>query len=333
MSLPTRCIVAACCLALLASGRIPAEDKPPSAVIDAKDAGPDFAYQGEYSSDENTINGTKVKSALQVIAHGGGKFHVVSYAGGLPGDGWDKNRAGLKRTDGELKNGQVEVPVELFLGVVKQGRFFLRDLQGNDLMVFQKIERKSPTLGAKPPKGAVVLFDGSSVDAFENGRTTADGLLMVGTRTKQAFGDFLLHAEFRLPYMPDARGQGRANSGIYLQDRYEIQVLDSFGLEGKDNECGGFYQQRDPDENMCLPPLAWQTYDIDFAAARFDAQGKKTANAKVTVRHNGVVIHAGFELPGPTPGGKEESADGGALQFQDHGNPVHYSNIWVLEKK
>jgi len=162
-----------------------------------------------------------------------------------------------------------------------------------------------------------------------------DGAMEVGGGnlvTKDKFKDFKLHIEFRTPFMPEARGQGRGNSGVYLQGRYEIQVLDSYGLEGRDNECGGIYQVGAPMVNMCLPPLQWQTYDITFQAPRFDASGNKTEDAIVTVVHNGVTIHDRRKLPGPTGGAMDGNvAEPGGIYLQDHGNPVRFRNIWLVE--
>ena len=114
---------------------------------------------------------------------------------------------------------------------------------------------------------------------------------------------------------------------------FEVQVLDSFGLAGKHDECGGIYTIKDPDVNMCFPPLQWQTYDIDFTAAKFDKEGKKTANARITVQHNGVLIHNNVELPKRTAASPlGEGAVPGFLHLQDHSNPVRYRNIWVVKK-
>jgi hypothetical protein len=103
-------------------------------------------------------------------------------------------------------------------------------------------------------------------------------------------------------------------------------------LEGEDNECGGIYSMAKPAVNMCFPPLAWQTYDIDFTAARFDEDGNKMKNARVTIKHNGVVIHDDLELPHGTPGRYPEGPEPQGLFLQDHGNPVVFRNIWVVEK-
>jgi hypothetical protein len=197
---------------------------------------------------------------------------------------------------------------------------------------FKRVERKSPTLGAKPPEGAIVLFDGKSADNFKGGRMSDDGHLRVGCETKQKFGDYTLHLEFRLPFQPKDRGQGRANSGMYIGDCYEVQVLDSFGLKGENNECGGLYTLKTPDVNMCLPPLAWQTYDVDYVAARFEGS-KKVKNAILTVKHNGVAIHDKYEVPKACPGRQGEGPGPRQISLQDHGNPVVYRNIWLVEKK
>ncbi|RPI79213.1 MAG: DUF1080 domain-containing protein, partial [Planctomycetaceae bacterium] len=193
-----------------------------------------------------------------------------------------------------------------------------------------------PTLGAKPPEGAVVLFDGTEPTFkkhWRDGARISGNMLEQGATSVDLFRDFSIHLEFRLPYMPHARGQGRGNSGLYYQGRFETQVLDSFGLEGKDNECGGIYSIKNPDLNMCLPPLVWQTYDAEFTAARFNDDGKKIANARVTVRHNGVLIHEDVELPQITTAApNQESPEPGPIYLQDHGNPVRYRNIWVLPR-
>jgi hypothetical protein len=156
--------------------------------------------------------------------------------------------------------------------------------------------------------------------------------LSVGEKSNDVFGSFTAHVEFRLPWMPNSRGQQRGNSGFYIQDRYELQILDSFGLKGANNECGGIYTQVAPSVNMCFPPMSWQTYDIDFTAATFDADGKKTKAAKLTVKHNGVLIHDNIELKGPTGHGQPESAAPGPIQIQNHRCPVVFQNVWVLPK-
>jgi len=147
--------------------------------------------------------------------------------------------------------------------------------------------------------------------------------------TKGKFKDFKLHIEFRTPFMPTARGQGRGNSGVYLQGRYEVQVLDSYGLEGLDNECGGIYKVGRPLVNMCAPPMQWQTYDMTFRAPRVEGGQKKPAH--VTVEHNNVRIQD-KDIPGPTGGALDGNVDQpGGIYLQDHGNTVQFRNIWLEE--
>jgi len=310
---------------LLFAGLLMAADTNP-AFTNPHDAGPDFVFQGEYLGGE-----ADHRIGAQVIALGDGKFDVVGFHGGLPGEGVKRDTP-VKRGTGELKDGKVELKGDDWSATIQGGVLSITH-DGKSVAQLKKIERKSPTLGAQPPQGAIVLFDGSSPDNFENGQIVEGNLLGASSCTsKHKFGDHSLHIEFRTPFMPKSRGQARGNSGVYVQGRYEVQVLDSFGLEGKNNECGGIYQIAEPAVNMCFPPLSWQTYDIDFTAARYDAAGKKTENARVTIKHNGVVIHDNLELPKGTPGHKPEGPEKLGLFLQNHGNPVAFRNIWAVDK-
>ncbi|MFC8736623.1 family 16 glycoside hydrolase [Streptomyces sp. NPDC057176] len=150
-------------------------------------------------------------------------------------------------------------------------------------------------------------------------------------RTKDAYRDFRLHLEFRVPLLPDdVTGQDRGNSGIYLQDRYELQILDSYGDTTPDtNEAGAIYLKKAPDTNAATAPETWQTYDIVFRAARFDENGAKTADARVTVVWNGRTVHDDVALDGPTAAGRAETPAAGAIRLQDHGNKVRFRDIRV----
>ena len=286
-----------------------------------------YKLQGEYEGQAGDKGDTY---AAQIIALGNDQFHMVAYKGGLPGNN-QSHKDIFFETDGTLEGDDAMFQHEDFKISVSGGELRVINADGKQVATLERIVRKSPTLGAEPPKGALVLFDGSNGDAFE-GAQVDDGLLLADTFSKEKFADHTLHLEFRTPFKPSGRGQGRGNSGVYVQSRYEIQVLDSFALAGKSNECGGIYQIAEPRVNMCLPPLQWQTYDIDFTAARYDDEGMKIANARVTVKHNGVVIHDDLELPKHTPGRHQEGPEPDALYLQGHGNPVYYRNIWVVKK-
>ncbi len=311
----------------------------------------DFQVQGEYAGGA---------AGAQVIALGGGQFQAVVYPGGLPGAGWDgKSKILLAgRTEGgktaftpaegarkylaqkpEEFSATRKFPPEgqkAWSGVVDGGALVLKTDGGAELKL-AKVTRTSPTMGAQPPAGAIVLFDGKNTDEWKGGRLDAktgwlntDGSDIL---TKRKFTNYTAHVEFMLPYRPDARGQGRGNSGFYQVDHYELQILDSFGLDGVNNECGGFYTKAAPKVNMCAPPLVWQTYDVEFTNAVQGPDGKKVKNAVATVRHNGILIHEAQEISGPT-GGHRSDPEGtpGPLKLQGHGNPLQFRNIWVVEK-
>lgn len=283
-------------------------------------ADPDFVIQGEYSGE---------KIGAQVIAQGDGKFNVVVYKGGLPGDGW--KRGAKSSTLQAARNGATtKLTGAGYSGSIADGKMTLVNAGGT--VELKRTVRKSPTLGAPPSAGAIVLFDGKGVEKWQPGKLANDGHLDSEATTKEKFASYHLHLEFRLSYMPQARGQAWSNSGVYLHDCYEIQVLDSFGLKGENNECGGFYKIKEPAVNMCLPPLQWQTYDVDFTAPKYEGD-RKVANARVTVRHNGVVIQDNVELPKGTPGRQKEGPAPRPLYLQGHGNHVHFNNIWLEPQK
>jgi hypothetical protein len=316
-----RAFLALLCLLPLSTPSFAADKVPEETYLEPETAGPDFAIQGEYVGEN---------CAAQVIALGVGKFRIVGWSKGLPGAAEEIEKK--VEVDAARLDGKVVFEGEGWKGTIDAGRIVGTNQEGQTWDL-KRVIRESPTLGAQPPAGAIVLFDGTNVDAWQKGHMDERKLLQAGTKTTQAFGDCTIHLEFRTPFKPTARGQGRGNSGVYIQDRYECQVLDSFGLKGESNEAGGIYTISKPRLNMCFPPLSWQTYDIDFTAARYDAEGKKTQNAKATVRLNGVVVQDGVEIPKPTGGGRPETPEPGPIQLQGHGNPVFYRNIWVVEKK
>jgi len=332
----------------------------------------DFTIQGEYLAN---VEGYRI--GLQLIADGGGKFRVVAYMGGLPGDGWKAGEPRLlgtaevngdeiafKMTEGRgthaLQNivmpQRIEAKGKVVVerpqggggqggGTPRQGagqagqfrgvpvKIEVQAGGGMPAMLFEKQFRRSPTLGLESPEGAIVIFDGTNLDKFQPGAQMNEsprGNTLWAGATTTAFEKrpYKMHVEFMLSYMPQARGQGRSNSGVYLDERYECQILDSFGLEGENNECGGFYQVAAPLVNMCFPPLVWQTYDFEFTPAKYNGD-TKIANARVTVLHNGVLIHDNLEFPTHTAGRKEEGPEPLGVYLQRHGNRVQFRNIWI----
>lgn len=216
----------------------------------------------------------------------------------------------------------------------------LKGMAGGTAFEAKRVQRKPPSMGKAAPAGAIVLLDGKNFDQLtksknkdgteEDWKPADDGSIQVpkgGMNSKQQFdGSYDLHVEFLCPFMPTARSQGRGNSGCYQANGDEVQVLDSFGMDTyKGGGCGGLYNYKDPDafdvfSLASLPPMEWQTYDIEYRVEKAD--GKLTGKPKITVWHNGIKIHDAAEL--------KNAAKKGGLHFQDHGNPVRYRNIWLL---
>ncbi|MFC1528671.1 DUF1080 domain-containing protein [Candidatus Latescibacterota bacterium] len=196
-------------------------------------------------------------------------------------------------------------------------------------------------LEGKTPSDAVVLFDGSDLSewTYTDGKPAkwilSGGAMAVnggGIMTKKEFGDMQLHIEFATPSVVEGEGQGRGNSGVYLQGIYEVQVLDSYNNETyPDGMLGAVYQQHIPLVNPSRPPGRWQTYDMIFRAPKFDRSGEVVKKAAVTVLLNGILIQDHVEI-GPTPGGpRDEEQPKGPIFLQDHNNPTRFRNIWVRE--
>jgi hypothetical protein len=315
-------------LVLASAQSVLADDGP--VYTDPAAADEDFPFQGEYWGWERPTRSERssIQVGLQVIALGDGEFTCVKYYGGLPGQGWNgRERFFLHgtRVDGAVQFRGTDYHIVLADGVAQVFNERFRPTA-----TLQRVERRSSTLGALPPAGATVLFGEDGESRFRDARITPEGWLQVGTETLEPLGAFHMHAEFMLPYGPADREQGRGNSGFYLESRYEVQVLDSFGLEGAENECGALYRARRPDVNMCLPPLQWQTYDIVFRPPAFDDAGVKTSDARITVWHNGVVIHNDVAIADKTGGGAVEGPVPLPTKLQDHGSPVVFRNIWIL---
>ncbi len=199
----------------------------------------------------------------------------------------------------------------------------------------------------KPPSDAIVLFDGTDLSKWTNVKDTnatwkvEDGAMTVvrkvgDIKTIQGFGSCQLHIEFRTPAEVIGESQGRGNSGIFLQERYELQVLDSYENRTYSNgQAGSIYKQHMPLVNSCRKPGEWQTYDVVFNAPEFGEDGSVKTPGYMTVLQNGVLIQNHAELMGPTVYiGKpkyEKHNPKESIRLQDHGNPVSYRNIWVRE--
>lgn len=307
------------------------------------------SYMGEYTGTYHADQARATKATAKVIAEGPGYYRVVVQAQPL-----DASEPGPQF---EISGVQQGNQVNLFGRA--NSEYWHGTIAGNKLTAdpgyygisieLDRSERKSPTEGAQPPAGAVVLLPyapGQAPDtsAWRGGvwKPQTDGSLQCdpgkgSILTKKEFGDIKLHVEFWLPLMTGSFGQGRANSGVIINNLYEVQVLDSFGLVPSMGDCGSVYNTARPLVNASLPPERWQTYDITFRAPRMNADGTVKEKARVTVELNGVKVQDNTAIEGATaghePGKPPANAATGPLQLQDHSNHVRYRNVWLVELK
>jgi hypothetical protein len=295
------------------------------------------AFMGEYKGTFYPDRKFTMNATADVVAEGDGKYRIV-----IDAKSDDPAQEGAfieiygKKTDSEVTISGRAGGYE-WKGEIKDGKLNVRGHYGVHFEL-KKIESKSPRAGAKPPPNAVILLPykaGAKPDmsGWTNTKWTAldNGSMQIvpgkgPNRTRQQFSDIKqLHVEFKLPLEPKGRGQGRANSGVYLLDAYEVQVLDSFGIVHTSGDCGGIYNVARAKVNACLPPETWQTYDISFRAARLDEKGKVKELPRITVVHNGVKIHDNVEIP------KNRHRTKGPIQLQDHKHNIEFRNIWLVE--
>ena len=232
---------------------------------------------------------------------------------------------------------------KMMLPLVTLGTIVMCQPQGDPTLteVWEPVPEIVDASAGRPPSDAIVLFDGTDLSAWNGDwKLEEDAVTVVpGTGnlvTKRAFGDVQLHIEWRTPSVIEGEGQGRGNSGVFLMERYEVQVLDSYENTTYSNgQAGSLYKQHIPLVNASRPPSEWQSYDIIFMAPRFRDDGTLSQPATFTVLHNGVLIQNHVTIKGTTVNIGEpeyEAHDAKApLMLQDHTNPISYRNIWIRE--
>lgn len=319
-------------------------------ALAAEDDGVMGVYEGDFTKDV----AANYDIRAQVVGLNQVKFKAVFFLSENGGDELRVEAEGKRKKVGETKDkkplfgpvnfkGELDVDgIMMPLNATIDDEVFSGTIDTDDgAFELKRVFKKPPTRGKKAPEGAIVLMDGNK-ETWLNQWETVDGpwcfqgdgsveVCNKSNKTKLELGSGLYHIEFRTPYMPNDRYQARGNSGVYILGRYEVQVLDSFGTEPAWDLVGGIYKVSVPLADAALPPLQWQTYDITFQAPEFDASGKKTKNAVITVVHNGITVQDNLELPDCTPGGLSgEEATQGHLMLQHHSDPVRFRNIWFL---
>jgi hypothetical protein len=336
---PTSPILILCTLTLALHAATPAPDEPATAPArkgKKSEAPVNFIpaladpLMGDWQGEGGLV--------AQVLPLGGGKYRAVLLTA------FDSEDAPLAVLEGAASEGRITFNGDSCNGTIRQGQF--SGSKGGKSFVLKHVTRKPPTLGAPPPAGAVVLLDGKNLDSWakKNGKSwleeagpalwkLVDGAtveVVPGSDciiTHRKFGDCKLHVEFRTLGYP-------SNSGVFLQDRYEVNINETYARPEQAPNAGfdNCTEDAKPRIRPCRPPLEWQTYDIEFHAPKFDGDGKKTANARATVLFNGVKIYDDQELNRPKGAASRlGEAPTGPLMLQEHGMPLQFRNVWLVE--
>lgn len=300
------------------------------------------AFTGEYTGTYYPDRVKTLEAKAMVVPVGDSVYRILVSANG---------EDGVEGTQVEIYG--AEEGNELLLFARSGGYGWGGEIRGEHLSIrtayhqhfeLDKTERHSSTERAEPPENALVLLpykDGEKPDisAWTNDQWEAldSGAMRVkkgagNTKTKQEFTDIeKLHIEFKLPVEQNSSGQGRGNSGVFLNGNYEVQILDSFGVIPTSGDCGGIYNLASPMKNVALPPGAWQTFDISFKTPQMQEDGTVTQLPRITVLFNGVKVHDDLEIPYSTYADQKGHIAQGSIELQDHGHLVEFRNIWVVQ--
>ena len=327
-----------------ASRIIPAKNKIPeefqkSPLEARKD--PDFSFQGDYIGWDTKTKG-KEKLAAQNIALGEGHFQTVLFKKGFPGEGWDGINKSL--VSGNLNDGRVSMIESTgnreysaensesfsaslqfpptgqaqYIGHIEKDKMHI-SVDGKK-SVLTRIFRKSPTLGKKTPKTAVILFDQNGTDNWKGAKYDQhDQVILVAKKkmeTVQKFDSYRLHLEFMLSFSPSKRGQKKSGGQVSLSDNIKIKLLDSYGLEGLRDECGSINSLFAPSVNACFPPCSWQTLDLELKKS---TGAENESSAFLTVQLNGTEIHKNLSLNKPKS----------PIVLEGNENEIQFRNIWI----
>ncbi len=317
--------------------------------------------QGNWVGDWTLDSGEGGKQAAKVVALSNGDYlgSFTAYDGSeQQNETFKFNIRGTSETDGKVVFGTTimlgpKLGTFEWKAAIKDGKFtgrYTNDKNYTGGFTLKRVEKAVQALGMKPLPGAVVLFDGTNFDRWQrlDGKKIEweieDGVMRIPAKTrikgetvtshlvsKQNFKSAQVHLEYRTPFLPEARDQERGQSGVLLNGCYEVQILDSFGVEASDEVAGAIFHRKAPTENVSLPPREWQALDITYQGPKFDENGKIKTPGEITVVHNDVMVLDRIRMVERTDGSiRKPSPEPSGLFLQDAGHSVEFRNIWLV---